>query len=211
MISWFHETFTTFAHTVPLEIFAFVAAFFEEIIPPIPAFPVMVMAGSFAKVQDYHLIAIFVLALFSSLGKTFGALTVYYVVDKIEDYFMLKFGNLFNLEPGKLESLGRRLGKGWSDYFVLIALRAIPIVPSTLISVGSGLLKIPLKLFVVTTFIGTIMRDCLYLYIGYVGTRAFHKYYIGSESHFFIKSLAITLLIAFIIYYILKRRALKQN
>ena len=58
LIDWFKEILIPYAHSFPLPPLAFGAAFFEELIPPIPGFTLMIMIGSFARIQDLSLIHI---------------------------------------------------------------------------------------------------------------------------------------------------------
>jgi len=162
----------SFAQTLSLEVFVLVASFIEEVIAPIPSPTVMLIAGSFAKVQEYTVFMLIPLALIGAVGKTVGALLVYYVSDKAEDVVMHKFGKFFNVTHEDVENLGKKLGNGIRDYVLLTVLRTLPFIPSVVISAGSGLLKVPLPLFIVSTFLGTIFRDCFYLYAGYIGAQA---------------------------------------
>lgn len=168
---------------LPLELFVFFGSIIEEIVAPIPSPTVMVVAGSIALIEGRGMIALLPLALIGALGKTIGALAVYTIVDKSEDFFMSKFGRFFHITHDDIEKLGAKLGKGYKDYVLLIVLRALPVVPSVVISVGSGLLKVGLTLFIVTTFVGTIIKDGFYLYAGYVGTDVFTNL-VAKTTHF---------------------------
>ncbi len=207
MFSWLHQTLFPYAMEIPIPIFVFFASLVEEIIPPIPAFPVMLMAGTFAKLQDYHLLTLPLLALVSALGKTIGAIAVYKVMNRLEKTFFARFGNILKIQAEDLEKFGKRLGNGLLDYLILISLRSFPLVPSTLISISSGLLKIPLRLFVITTFVGTIFRDGLYLYLGFMGTGIFRKHIAGHEHLLLtLKLIALFLVIAYFVYLYLAYR-----
>ena len=169
MFTYLEEILLSFAHTLPLEMFVLVASVVEEVVAPIPSPTVMVTAGSFALIQDYTYSALVLLALIGAVGKTIGALVVYSITDKAEDVIMGKFGRFFNITHEDVEKFGKRLHGGVRDYFILTLLRALPFIPSVLISVGSGLIKVPLPVFITATFLGTILRDGFYLYAGYVG------------------------------------------
>lgn len=179
-------TITTYAHELPIWLFVFVGSFFEEIFPPIPAFLTMILTGSLARIQGYELYALLPLVLISAGGKTLGSIVVYEVVDRAENVFMKKFGHLFNLTDSSLEKFGRRFSQSWSDYAILISLRAIPLVPSTLVTVGSGLIALPRRLFVIATYIGTLFRDSVYIYIGYIGMKNF-----SNHSHFLYQAFSL--------------------
>lgn len=162
----------TLVHTLPLEAFVLIASFIEEVIAPIPSPTVMVISGTVAQVQHYPLSGLFILALIGALGKTIGACVVYFITNKAEHVIMGSFGKFFGVTHEDVENLGKKLGNGFKDYILLTTFRALPFMPSVVVSVGSGLLKVPLKLFITTTFVGTIVRDGFYLYAGYVGAEA---------------------------------------
>lgn len=206
MTDWLLATINHYIHIVPLEAFAFFASFIEEIIPPIPAVPIMLTLGGAAEIQGHTLAFIFLLAVLSSLGKTIGAIVVYHIVDKLEDVFVTHFGSFFNLKPGELEAFGARLGGGPRDYFILTFVRSFPLIPSMLVTVGSGLLRIPLRLFIVATFLGTIVRDGLYLYIGYTGVSIALTYLEGGHIKKLLEVGAVLSVILFLGYRYYKHR-----
>lgn len=172
MFAYLEELVLSFASLMPLPIFAAVSSFVEEIVAPIPSGPVMLVMGSLAQVQEYSLVMLFGLALVATFGKLLGALVVYVIADKTEDILLSRFAKFFGVTHAQIESFGARLGKGWRDYVLLTILRTLPFVPSVVVSFGAGALKIPLRLFIVTTIIGTILRDSFFLYLGYAGIGA---------------------------------------
>lgn len=169
MFSQLEALLISYAGILPLPVFAAVASFAEEIVAPIPSGPVMLVMGSLAAVQGYALPALAGLAVTAAAGKLAGALVVYVVADKAEDVILTRFAKFFGITHAQIESFGNRLGNGWKDYVLLTLLRALPFVPSAVISAGSGLLKVRLRLFVVATFLGSILRDFAFLYVGFIG------------------------------------------
>lgn len=157
------------ADSMPLFLFAPLASFAEELIAPIPSGPVMMVMGSLAAIQGYPLAVLPLVAIAAALGKLAGALVIYLVADKLEDAVADRFSRFLGVTHAQIEEFGARFGKGWKDYVLLTALRSLPFVPSALISAGSGAIKIPLRLFVVATLVGSIIRDAFYLYLGFAG------------------------------------------
>lgn len=182
MFTHLEELLLSYIHTLPLELFAFVASFIEEVIAPIPSPTVMVMTGSFAALQDRALSALILIAIIAAVGKTIGALIVYFITDKMEDLIVTRFGRFFGVTHEEIERLGTKLGHGARDYLLLTFFRALPIMPSSVVSVGCGLLKVPLRLYIISTFLGTILRDSVYLYVGFVGTTALSSFVSKSSS-----------------------------
>ncbi len=208
MFAHLEEMLISFADSLSLELFVFLASFVEEVVAPIPSPTVMVLAGSFAKVQEYTILALIPLAIIGAVGKTIGALVVYTITDKAEDVVMRKFGKFFNVTHEDVENFGKKLGNGIRDYVFLTVCRALPFVPSVVVSVGSGLLKVPIPLFIISTFLGTIIRDAFYLYAGYVGATALFAIINQSSSlETVVEVLAVLGVLSFIGYRIYLRRS----
>lgn len=169
MFSALEAWLLSLAETLPLPVFAAVASFLEEIVAPIPSGPVMLITGSLASIQEYSLFLLLVLAFVAAIGKLAGSLVVYAIADKAEDVFSGRFGKFFGVSPSDLERLGARFGNGLRDYVLFTVLRALPIVPSVVLSLGGGALKLPLPLFITGTLIGSTIRDAFFLYFGYLG------------------------------------------
>jgi membrane protein DedA with SNARE-associated domain len=175
MLSILEEKVLALATEIPLTAFAFVASFIEEVVAPIPSPMVMLVTGSFARVQNLHFGEIAFVILIATCGKTLGALCVYGIAAKAEGVVLGRFSRFFGLTQADVTNFGKKLQGTMRDYVLLTVLRALPIVPSVLLSAGGGLLKLHLRLFITTTFLGTILRDSLYLYVGYVGTQALER------------------------------------
>jgi membrane protein DedA with SNARE-associated domain len=198
-------------HTLPVEWFVFVASIVEEIIAPIPSPTVMMLAGSFASLQSYGAEGLILLACIGAMGKTFGALVVYAIAYRAEDFVLRHFGKFFEVTESEIHAFGAKIGTGVRGYFMLTLFRALPIVPSSLVSVGSGVLKIPLSIFIVSAFFGTIIRDGFYLYAGYVGTQTLGRM-VAQSTH--IESLieyGVGLCVLAGLVYVLYRRRASRN
>jgi len=206
MFIYLEQILISFSEHVPLGIFTFIASFIEEVIPPIPSPSILIVAGSIASIQGYFWTGLFLIVFLGALGKTFGASVIYFVIGKVEDLFSSKINKFLGITPKQIESFGARLGKGWRDYIILIIFRALPIVPSSIISVGGSMLRIRFKLFVITTFIGSLIRDSLYIYIGFIGTKAAFSFIENTTSiESVIQIIAIIILVLFLGYLYYKR------
>ncbi len=160
------EYLHTFSQTVPLPIFVTVGAAIEEIIAPIPSPLVMTLAGSLSAASGSHWLTLVYLAVIGSLAKTVASYIVYVVSDKAEDLVLGKFGKFVGVSHKDVEKIGSQLSGGWRDDLVMLALRAIPIIPTAPVSIISGLLKIKLTTFFWTTAVGYAIRNYFYLYLG---------------------------------------------
>jgi len=160
------EYLHAFSQTVPLPIFVTVGAAIEEIIAPIPSPLIMTLAGSLSASAGSHWLTLVYLAVIGSLAKTVASYVVYVVSDKAEDLVLGKFGKFVGVSHKDVEKMGSQLSGGWRDDLVMLALRAIPIIPTAPVSIISGLLKIKLTTFFWTTAVGYAIRNYFYLYLG---------------------------------------------
>lgn len=162
----------SYADALPLDVFAFLGSFVEEIIPPIPAPLIMTTAGSLALTQQHGWVFLLWLAVVGSLGKTVASWIFYVLGDKFEDVMVGRFGKFIGLNHSEVESLGKRFGGGWKDATGLLLLRSVPVFPSVSVSIVCGIIRFDMKTFIGMTFIGTIIKNLMYLYAGYGGLRA---------------------------------------
>ena len=196
-----------FADSLPLELFSFVGSFVEEVIAPIPSPIVMTVTGTLASVQEKPLYYLLILAFAGALGKVLGASVLYYFSDKLEDLLLTKLGRYIGVSHKEIESVGKHISGSWRDVLILTFVRMLPMVPSAPVSIACGLLKVNKKIFWVSTFFGTIVRDGFYLYIGYTGASALYSVLSGlSTTETIIQGLLIFIFIAFLAYLYHKRR-----
>lgn len=199
------------AHTLPLELFVFVASFIEEVIAPVPSAAVLLVTGTLAAVQERSVIELIPLILIAAAGKTIGAIIVYHFSHHLSRIVFGRFGSWFRVSDAEIQALGSRVTGSVRDYFIFTAFRALPILPSSVVSVGCGMLKIPIRLFLVTTLLGTIVRDSIFIYAGYQGTEfltAILNESVSIES--FVQMALITLVGLLFIYIYWRRRKNKS-
>lgn len=200
------EYLHSFSQTVPLPIFVTVGAAIEEIIAPIPSPLVMTLAGSLSAASGSHWLTLVYLAVIGSIAKTVASYLVYVVSDKAEDLVLGKFGKFLGVSHKEVEKLGSQLSGGWHDDLVMLALRAIPIIPTAPVSIISGLLKIKLSTFFWTTLIGYAIRNYFYLYLGSTSVGALESLNEGLGSVEKIGYLIIFVLLVAVAIFFYKQR-----
>ena len=200
------------AQYVPLEVFTVVGTFLEEVIAPIPSPFVLTTAGTITKAQNNPLSYILFIAVLASLSKTFGGWLLYKITDKMEDVFTSKFGRIIGITPGDVERIGKFFNGTKKDWLVLFILRALPIFPSSPISITSGLIKVKMRTFLITTFTGTIIRNLCYLYLGYAGLAASEEVMSGlNKSETFGEILIVVLVAGALLWGYRKRKQIFSN
>lgn len=164
------------AFQVPLPWFVFFGSFFEEVVSPIPSALIMGTAGSLALLHGEPLWYLVFLAAFGNIGKTFGAWFYYFLGDKLEDLLIGRLGRFFGVTHKEIENIGRRFqGHHWKDGGLLFLLRLIPFVPTTPVSIAAGIIKLDLRVFLLSTYAGNFVKDLFYIYAGYAGLASLRK------------------------------------
>lgn len=163
------RTLTIFANSVPIELFVFVGSILEEIIAPIPSPFVMTTAGTLLSAQGFPATHILIIALIASIGKTIGCIIFYFLADKAEDVVIKKYGKYLGFSHTQVESIGKYFNGTITDDLLIIFLRALPVMPSTPVSLVAGFVKVNFRTFVQASFIGNYIRSVIFLFIGYEG------------------------------------------
>jgi membrane protein DedA with SNARE-associated domain len=157
------------AQQVDPAVFVFIGSFVEEIIAPIPSPLIMVTTAGLVRSLELGWWTVAWLMLVGAIGKTIAAYIVYVIADRAEDVLLIKYGKYLGLSHASVEKVGRLINRGVWDDVVLFLLRALPIMPSIILSAAGGVLKIDLKTYIVTTFLGTIVRNWIYFAVIYFG------------------------------------------
>ncbi len=194
------------AEEVPVELFAFLGSFIEELIAPIPSPVVMTLAGTMVNSNGSPFWYLFIVAVIAAVGKTIAAIILYVIADKSEDIILSKAGRYIGLTHRQVEHIGDRFQGTPRDYVTLLIIRSTPIIPSAPISLICGLVALPKKLFIISTFFGTIVRDFVYLYIGFTGLGAAEEITHGIEGASSIITIILGLVGAGIFAWILYRK-----
>lgn len=158
---------------LPLEVFCFLGSLIEEIVGPIPSPVILMSSGSIASQRGIHWYYLIILAMFASAGKTIASWLIFYITDKTEDFLLSKFGRLLGVSHKNVEKIGSYFNGSWKDDFLIFIFRAIPIFPTTTVSVACGFIKIDQKSFIRSTFFGFFIRSLFILYLGYQGIESF--------------------------------------
>jgi len=193
------------SRSINLELFVVIGSFLEEIIAPIPSPFVMTTAAALSQSQGYLLTQLAILVIVASFAKTVSSYLIYYAADKLEDVVVNRFGKYVGLSHKLIEQIGSFLTGTWIDDLLMILARALPFIPTILVSAGAGVIKYNKKSFIITTFLGVIIRNSFYLWVGYVGaTQAEHLWLQIKDNPVFI-SIAM-MMVVLTIYALIKTK-----
>ncbi len=157
---------------IPIELIVFFGSIIEEIFPPLPSPLFLIITKIVTYNQKFSVLYILLLASIATFGKTIGSFFIYFLADKTEDIIVGRFGKWFNISHRDVENIGRRFTGSWKDTIILIFLRAVPIIPTTPISLVCGIIKLNIRTYLISTFIGSFIRIFLLLYLGVAAYRS---------------------------------------
>ncbi len=164
---------TALANQIPVELFVFIGSLIEEILAPIPSPLVMTLAGTIAEAQQRPIIFLLYLSFVGAIAKTISSYVLYVLADKLEDVVIGKFGKFFGISHTAIEKFGQHFNGNFRDELIIFFSRAIPIIPTAPVSIVSGAIKLPLKSYLTAGFLGILLRNFLYLYLGYASLASY--------------------------------------
>lgn len=141
----------------------FLASFIEEIIVPIPSTLVQSGAGLlFLSDMGFSFHGVWVLiskvVLPSAFGVTIGSLFLYALAYWGGMVAVKNFGKYFFITEAKVLRAKETILEKKGLLFAFCVLRFIPLFPNSLVTVGAGILRLPLWPYIWTTFLGTFVR-----------------------------------------------------
>lgn len=195
------------AISIPVVPFSFIASLIEEIVSPIPSPLVMGTVGSILSARELVPWYLFVgVILAATVGKCIGYWGIYTIADKLEDLFMKAFGGKLGVSHEQIESIGNLFsGTKRDDWFIFIV-RFLPVLPSAPITVTAGVIKLPLRGFLIASFFGTGLRNIMYLSIGYVAWGSIRDFFLGVEKHSMWLEIGVLVFLVTIIIWAIRQR-----
>lgn len=149
----------------------FIGGILEELIVPIPSPLVSLAGGAFLVTRGESVL----LSLFKkvvlpfSLGATLGSSFVYLLAFFGGRFLIEKMERYLGFNWSMVEKIRNKFIKGYHDELAIFLLRAIPVVPVSLISGVCGVVRINWKEFYLFTFLGLIGRSFI---LGFLGWQA---------------------------------------
>jgi membrane protein DedA with SNARE-associated domain len=151
----------------------FYGALLEEIFYVVPSSLVQLSAGAIllGEMQfsfDLIIKSILWVGIPAAIGVTIGSLPYYAL-----GYFggkpaIERWGKWLGVSWESVERLDEKLTKTWWDEIIFTGLRALPILPSVVLSIGPGVLRLSMRTYLIGSFVGTLIRATV---MGFVGSR----------------------------------------
>lgn len=191
----------------------FLSSIIEEVIAPIPS-SLVVFTGSLLVTKGLTgsaaVIAILLKVMIpASAGLAIGALFPYFLARIGEKVAIDRFGKYLGIRWSAVEKAQRWAQQSRSDEWIIFVSRAIPGMPSLAVSLVCGLLRIPVREFLLWSFLGALPRNLLLGLAGWWGGRQYvvvMKFLSGFESHVFILIAAVLVSLGAVWVYLQRRR-----
>lgn len=175
----------------------------ENVFPPIPS-EVILTLGGFMTSKDGINMSLFGVIMYSTFGSMLGAIILYYVgyifnKDRLLKIVRSKIGRILCLKESDIVKSDNSFNKN-GDLTVLYC-RFIPIVRS-LISIPAGVNKMKLSIFLLYTFVGSLIWNTVLVSLGkLVG----ENYMVVAGVFSKYSKIILILLICLIVYKIIKK------
>ncbi len=198
--------FEKYAEQLPLELFVFLGSFIEEVISPIPSFVVMLPAGAAAQVQNVDWWYLPVLALIGGAGRVLGSTVLYVIADKAEDWLLGRGRRFFGVSHQQMENYGKRFSGRPRDFTLLYLLNALPMIPTALLSLTCGFVRVDFKMFLAATFLGAATNALIYIGVGYAGVQAISQFRSVESVFQLVALIAAISVLGWVLYYLQQKR-----
>lgn len=194
----------------------FLASVLEEVVVPIPSTIIQTGAGFlFLAGQSITLQTILLLvtkvAFPAALGATVGSLMIYGLIWWGGAIFVERFGAYFMLSPKKIERAKEYVLSHKSLIWAFCLVRFIPVLPSVFIAATAGIIRLPFRIYFLTTLIGMFVRGLYLGFAGWMSGKAFHTVsasgsLVGMFFWFAIGVLAISMITMALVFYVRKNK-----
>jgi membrane protein DedA with SNARE-associated domain len=153
----------------------FIGVMIEQIIVPIPSPMIIMGAGAILispglSIPNAFLQILWIIVLPGTIASTLGSYIGYTISYYGGKALVVRFERFLGVDWSQIEKLEKRF-RGKKEALSIFFSRAIPVFPISLVSIFAGLLRIPIRPFTISTFLGSIFR-CFFL--------AFFGWWIGA-------------------------------
>ncbi len=165
----------------------FGGSFIEEMVAPIPSPAVMMGAGAillqqYSGVSLPFILKLLEIAIVGGIGALIGSYFIYALgyfggkplVEKTKRFTGIKWSSI--------EKFQAKLNNSKSDELTIATLRSIPVMPAVVISISCGLIRVNLLSYSISFFAGGVVRNIIFLVIGWRIGEAYKSFAHGFDS-----------------------------
>lgn len=156
----------------------------EEIFVPVPS-PLVAMAGGVFLVgrggEGVLRSLLMKVVLPFSLGATLGSYFVYFIAFFGGQFLIERFKKYLGFDWRMVEKTRDKFIKGSGDELAIFLLRAIPVVPVSLVSGVCGVVRLNWREFAIFTFLGLAVRGLILGFLGWQAGAAYETLMAGFD------------------------------
>ena len=176
----------------------------ETIIVPLPS-PLIVMTAGYILIPHGSLLEIILSASWISsiagIAQTIGSYLLFFIGYYGGKPVIEKFEKIHGVSWKEIKQFEKKFSKG--EFITLFTLRALPIMPLSVISGLAGVMKTKFKKYSLATFLGVLPRNFILAISGYM----FSGFYVLIASKIdYAESLMTILIILLVIVYIISKK-----
>jgi membrane protein DedA with SNARE-associated domain len=178
----------------------------ETIIVPLPS-PLIVMAGGYILIPQGSWIVIALNALWiavvAGIAQTIGSFLVYGFAYKLGKPFIEKYEKYHGVSWKEVLSFQKKFGKGRKETATLFTLRALPIMPLSVVSGVAGVIEMEPKKYTIATLLGVIPRNFILAILGFMLGEFYH---LLAQQIDFAESIMTVMLVVMIVTYLVAHK-----
>jgi membrane protein DedA with SNARE-associated domain len=189
----------------------FIGVLIESILAPIPS-PLIIMAAGFimlpsnVSIFEIMIPLLFTITLPGAIASTLGSYIGYAIGYFGGKPLIKKFEWLLGVSWDELDKAAKYFQKGIKDELIILLARAIPIMPLSVFSALSGVLRFEIKKFTLFTFLGTLIRIFVLGIIGWLMGSAYEQMANRIDSWEIIGYVIMAAMVGIGIYYLFKNK-----
>jgi membrane protein DedA with SNARE-associated domain len=158
-----------------------------------------------------NLLQVLVISLIGAFGALLGSY-VWYIIGYIGGRPLIERTSKFSGVKWKsIEKFQAKLDKGKSDEITIATLRAIPVMPSVIIATACGVIRVKPTSYTISFLIGGIVRNIVFIVIGWRVGGALTKVAHGFDSAQDIVMVLIALIMLGVLGYLYYKRAKREK
>jgi len=142
----------------------------ETIIVPLPS-PLIIMAAGYILIPQGNLVTIILTALWISsvagIAQTIGSYLLYLPGYYIGKPFIEKYEKFHGVSWKEIELFQKKFSKGRKEEVSVFLLRALPVIPLSIVSGVAGVMEIEPKKYTISTLLGVIPRNLILALLGF--------------------------------------------
>ncbi|MBI5680039.1 MAG: VTT domain-containing protein [Methanobacterium sp.] len=191
----------------------FLGSITEQVIAPIPS-SIVVLGSSFIVMKGTSLALgslstlFFIVSIPAAAGVTIGSLVYYFISYKVGMPFVERAGKYLGVSVEDIQNVEKRVKESRYDHFFLFGARCLPIIPSIAVNLFCGLIKYPLRNYLVITFFGALIQATI---LGIVGWQVGNFYISLADNISFLNDIIAILIVLIVVLYVIKKRREKGS